>query len=104
MSINITPDNGRLTMKGSGLVTINTSIKIYGTGTELPIKIVADFNSIPHNLHSLYYQSLISHYNTNIVAHKNLSKVEDEPKTIKEQKSEWRLNRIVDIISKAIKK
>ena len=104
MSINITPDNGRLTMKGSGLVTINTSIKIYGTGTELPIKIVADFNSIPHNLHSLYYQSLISNYNTNIVAHKNLSKVEDEPKTIKEQKSEWRLNRIVDIISKAINK
>ena len=104
MSINITPDNGRLTMKGSGLVTINTSIKIYGTGTELPIKIVADFNSIPHNLHSLYYQSLISNYNTNIVAHKNLSKVEDEPKTIKEQKSEWRLNRIVDIISKAITK
>ena len=104
MSINITPDNGRLTMKGSGLVTIKTSIKIYGTGTELPIKIVADFNNIPHNLHSLYYQSLISNYNTNIVAHKNLSKVEDEPKTIKEKKSEWRINRIVDIICKAIKK
>lgn len=103
-NINITPDNGSITMKGSGLVTINTSIKIYGTGTELPIKIVADFNNIPHELHSLYYQSLISHYNTNIVAHKNLSKVEDEPKTIKEKKSEWRINRIVDIISKAIKK
>lgn len=104
MSINITPDNGRLTMKGSGLVTIKTSIKIYGTGTELPIKIVADFNNIPHNLHSLYYQSLISHYNTNIVAHKNLSKVEDEPKTIEEKKSEWRLNRLVELISKIIKK
>jgi hypothetical protein len=104
MSINITPDNGRLTMKGSGLVTIKTSIKIYGTGTELPIKIVADFNNIPHNLHSLYYQSLISNYNTNIVAHKNLSEVDDEPKTIKEKKSEWRINRIVDIICKAIKK
>jgi hypothetical protein len=91
-------------MKGSGLVTIKTSIKIYGTGTELPIKIVADFNNIPHNLHSLYYQSLISNYNTNIVAHKNLSEVDDEPKTIKEKKSEWRINRIVDIICKAIKK
>lgn len=104
MSIYITPDNGSITMKGSGLVTINTSIKIYGTGTELPIKIVADFNNIPNNLHSLYYQSLISHYNTNIVAHKNLSKVDDEPKTIKEQKSEWRLNRLVELISKIIKK
>jgi hypothetical protein len=104
MSINITPDNGRLTMKGSGLVTIKTSIKIYGTGTELPIKIVADFNNIPHELHSLYYQSLISHYNTNIVAHKNLNEVEDEPKTIEEKKSEWRLNRLVELISKIIKK
>ena len=104
MSINITPDNGRLTMKGSGKVQIKTSIQIYGTGTKMPVTIEADFTDIPHHLHSLYYQSLISHYNTNIVAHKNLSKVEDEPKTIKEQKSEWRLNRIVDIISKAIKK
>ena len=104
MSIYITPDNGRLTMEGSGKVQIKTSIKIYGTGTELPIKIVADFNNIPHNLHYLYYQSLVSNYNTNIVAHKNLSKVEDEPKTIKEKKSEWRLNRIVELISNVIKK
>lgn len=104
MSIYITPDNGSLTMEGSGKVQIKTSIKIYGTGTELPVTIEADFNNIPHNLHYLYYQSLVSNYNTNIVAHKNLSKVEEEPKTIKEKKSEWRLNRIVDIISKAIRK
>ena len=103
-TINITPDNGSLTMKGSGLVKIKTSIQIYGTGTKMPVTIEADFTNIPHHLHSLYYQSLISHYNTNIVAHKNLSKVEDEPKTIAEKKSEWRLNKIVDIISKAISK
>ena len=100
-NINITPDNGRLTMKGSGLVTINTSIKIYGTGTELPIKIVADFNNIPHNLHSLYFQSLTHQYNTSVNVYNN---TDDEPKTIKEKKSEWRINRIVDIISKAISK
>jgi hypothetical protein len=29
---------------------------------------------------------------------------EPEPKTIKEQKSEWRLNRLVELISKAISK
>ena len=104
MSIYITPDNGRLTMEGSGKVQIKTSIKIYGTGTELPVTIEADFNNIPHNLHYLYYQSLVSNYNTNIVAHKNLSKVEDEPKTIKEKKSEWRLNRLVELISNVIKK
>ena len=102
MSINITPDNGRLTMKGSGLVTINTSIKMYGTGTELPIKIVADFNNIPHNLHSLYFQSLTHQYNTSVNVYNNTK--EDEPKTIAEKKSEWRINRIVDIISKAISK
>ena len=100
-NINITPDNGRLTMKGSGLVTINTSIKMYGTGTELPIKIVADFNNIPHNLHSLYFQSLTHQYNTSVRVYNN---TDDEPKTVKEKKSEWRINRIVDIISKAIKK
>ena len=102
MSINITPDNGRLTMKGSGKVQIKTSIKIYGTGTELPVTIEADFTDIPHNLHSLYYQSLISQYNTSVSVYNNTK--EDEPKTIEEKKSEWRLNRIVDIISKAIKK
>ena len=101
-NINITPDNGRLTMKGSGLVTINTSIKMYGTGTELPIKIVADFNNIPHNLHSLYFQSLTHQYNTSVRVYNNTKN--DEPKTIAEKKSEWRINRIVDIISKAISK
>ena len=29
---------------------------------------------------------------------------DDEPKTIKEKKSEWRLNKIVDIICKSLKK
>jgi hypothetical protein len=88
-------------MKGSGLVTINTSIKIYGTGTELPIKIVADFNNIPHHLHSSYWQSLIHQYNTSVNVYNN---TDAEPKTIKEKKSEWRLNRLVELFSKAISK
>ena len=106
MSIYITPDNGSLTMQGSGKVQIKTSIKIYGTGTDLPVTIEADFTDIPHNLHSLYYQSLISHYNTNIVAHKNLSKVDDEPypMTIEEKQKEWRWNRLAKLVLKAIKK
>jgi hypothetical protein len=100
--MNISFDSGHLTMQGSGLVTIKTSIKIYGTGTELPVTIEADFNKIPHNLHSLYYQSLVSQYNTSVGVYNNTKDV--EPKTIEEKKSEWRLNRIVDIISKAISK
>ena len=102
MSIYITPDNGRLTMKGSGKVQIKTSIQIYGTGTKMPVTVEADFTDIPHHLHSLYYQSLISQYNTSVSVYNNTK--EDEPKTIEEKKSEWRLNRIVDIIGKAIKK
>ena len=101
-NINITPDNGSLTMKGSGKVQIKTSVKIYGTGTELPVTIEADFNKIPHHLHQIYLQSLVSHYTTSVNVYSNTK--DEEPKTIKEQKSEWRLNRIVDIISKTIKK
>ena len=102
MSINIMPDNGRLTMKGNGKVQIKTSIQIYGTGTKMPVTVEADFTDIPHHLHQTYFQSLISQYKTSVGIYNNTK--EDEPKTIKEQKSEWRLNRIVDIISKAIKK
>ena len=101
-NFNLQPDNGRLTMKGSGKVQIKTSVKIYGTGTELPVTIEADFNKIPHHLHQIYLQSLVSHYNTSVSVYNNTK--DEEPKTIKEQKSEWRLNRIVDIISKTIKK
>jgi hypothetical protein len=89
-------------MQGSGKVQIKTSIQIYGTGTKMPVTVEADFTDIPHHLHQTYFQSLISQYNTSVSVYSNTK--DDEPKTIKEQKSEWRLNRIVDIISKAIKK
>jgi len=101
-NLTISPDNGRLTMKGSGKVQIKTSIQIYGTGTKMPVTIEADFTSIPHNLHSLYYQALTHQYNTSVNVYNNTK--DDEPKTMKEKKSEWRINRIVDIISKAISK
>ncbi len=98
----LTFDSGHLTMQGSGLVNINTSIKIYGTGTELPIKMVADFNNIPHHLHQTYFQALTHQYNTSLNVYDNTE--DDEPKTMKERKSEWRLNKIVDIICKGLKK
>ena len=102
MSINISTDSRHLTMKGNGKVQIKTSIQIYGTGTKMPVTVEADFTNIPHHLHQIYYQSLISQYNTSVNVYNNTK--DDEPKTIKEQKREWRLNRIVDIISKAISK
>jgi len=98
--MNISFDSGHLTMKGSSKVTIKSSIKIVGTNSVLPIEIVGDFKHIPQNLHQLYMQSMLASYGS-VNVHNN---TEPEPKTIKEQKSEWRLNRIVDIISKAIRK
>ncbi len=102
MSIYISTDASHLTMKGSGKVQIKTSIKIYGTGTEMPVTIEADFNNIPHHLHQIYFQSLTHQYNTSVSVYDNTK--EDEPKTITEKKSEWRINRMVELISKAIRK
>jgi hypothetical protein len=100
MSIYITNDNGSLTMKGSSKAIIKSSIKIVGTNSVLPIEIVGDFKDIPHNLHQLYMQSMLASYGSVNV----YNNTEPEPKTIEEQKSEWRLNRLVELFSKAITK
>ena len=100
MSITLSNDSSHLTMKGSSKAIIKSSIKIVGTNSVLPIEVVGDFKDIPQNLHQAYMQSMLASYGS-INVHNN---TEPEPKTIKEQKSEWRLNRIVDIISKAISK
>ena len=100
MSITLSNDSSHLTMKGSSKAIIKSSIKIVGTNSVLPIEIVGDFKDIPENLHQIYMQSMLASYGS-VNVHNN---TEPEPKTIKEQKSEWRINRIVDIISKAISK
>jgi hypothetical protein len=97
--MSITLDGGQLTMKGSTKAIIKSSINIVGTNTKLPIEIVGDFKDIPQNLHQIYMQSMLASYGS-VNVHNNA----DEPKTIKEQKSEWRLNRLVEIISKVISK
>jgi len=97
-NMSITLDSGHLTMKGSSKAIIKTSIKIAGTNSILPIEIVGEFKDIPENLHQMYMQSMLASYGS-VNVYNNT-----EPMTIKEKKSEWRLNRIVDIISKAISK
>ena len=101
MSINISTDSSHLTMKGSTKAIIKSSIKIVGTNSVLPIEIVGEFKDIPPHLHQMYMQSMLASYGSVNVY--NNTKYE-EPKTIQEKKSEWRINRIVDIISKAISK
>jgi len=97
--MSITLGGEHLTMKGSTKAIIKSSINIVGTNTKLPIEIVGEFKDIPQNLHQIYMQSMLASYGS-INVHNNT----DEPKTIKEQKSEWRLNRLVELISKKIKK
>jgi hypothetical protein len=98
--MNISLDGGHLTMKGSTKAIIKSSINIVGTNTKLPIEIVGEFKDIPQNLHQIYMQSMLASYGS-VNVHNN---TEPEPKTIEEQKSEWRLNRLVEIISKVISK
>jgi hypothetical protein len=104
MSITISNnDASKLTIKGSGKLIIKTAMELVGSKTELPVSIEADFTNIPTELHYLYYQMLVSQYNTRPMVHSSLYDKE-EPKTIKEKKSEWRLNRLVELISKVISK
>jgi hypothetical protein len=100
MSIYITDNSNSITMKGSTKATIKTSIQIAGSGTELPITIEGDFKDIPPHLHGLYIQAMQSSYGSVNV----YDNTKPEPKTIREQKSKWRINRIVKLISKAIQK
>jgi hypothetical protein len=98
--MNISFDSGHLTMEGSTKAQINTSIRIVGTGTELPITIIGEFKDIPPHLHGLYIQAMQGSYGSVNV----YNNTEPEPKTIEEQKSEWRLNRLVELFSKVITK
>ena len=97
MSISL--DSGHLTAKSSTKATIKSSIKIVGTNTVLPITVEGEFKDIPEHLHGIYMRSMLASCG-NISAYDN---TKDEPKTIKEKKSEWRLNRIVDIITSKLK-
>lgn len=91
----ITLDDGSLTMRSSTKAIIKSSIKISGTNSTLPITIEGEFKDIPLHLHQIYMQSMLASYgDTNVYNNTR----EEEPMTIKERKSEWRLNRIVDII------
>ena len=100
MSITISNDSSHLTMEGSTKVTIKASQTIVGTGTQLPIEITADFKDVPPHLHQLYLQSMWASYGSvNVYDNTN-----EEPMAIKEKKREWRLNKIVKLISKAISK
>ena len=93
MSFELNSDSGNLTMESTTKAQINSSITIVGTQTRLPITIIGEFKDIPPHLHQIYIDSMLASY-SNVDVHNNTG---EEPKTIEEKKSEWRINRLVDI-------
>jgi len=98
--MSITFGGEHLTIQVSTKAQMNSSITIAGSGTKLPITIIGEFKDIPPHLHQMYIQAMWSSYgNTNVN-----DKEEPYPMTIEEKQSEWRWNRIINIIGKAITK
>jgi len=88
-----------MTVPSGTKAQINTCMRIVGTQTELPITIIGEFKDIPPHLHQMYMQSMLMSY-SNVDIHNN---TKEEPKTIAEKKSDWRINRIADIFFAALK-
>ena len=94
--------NGNLTINTKPIVKIKTSLEIVGTGTELPIEIIADFTDVPTHLHQMYFDSFTQLYVGGIKVH-NCIEEGTEPMTTEEKKRDWGLNRLVDIFTKTFK-
>ena len=97
-----TNGSDNLMIKGSTKVTIKSSINIVGTDTELPIEIVGEFKDIPPHLHQIYMQTMMNSYGSTTVYANTKEEEEPYPMTIEEKQKEWRWNKIVNLISKAI--
>jgi hypothetical protein len=99
MAIELNYVSSNLTTPSGTKAQINTCMRIVGTQTELPITIIGEFKDIPPHLHQMYMQSMLMSY-SNVDIHNN---TKEEPKTIAEKKSDWRINRIADIFLGALK-
>jgi hypothetical protein len=96
---NITLDTkNSLTINVKPIVEINTGITLAGHKSELPVKIIADFTNIPESQHQVFLRSFMYFYDTETNLYHNPFK--EKPKTIKEKKRDWTINRIIDILFK----
>ena len=88
-----------LTINTKPIVRTITSIEIAGTGTELPVEVVADFSSVPTDLHGAYLEAFKYKYLP-------VTKVFDCTQESEEEVSSrsGRLDRLADIFLSAIKK
>jgi hypothetical protein len=99
MEIELNSVSSNLTIPLGTKAQINTCIRIIGTQTKLPITIIGEFKDIPSHLHQMYIESMLMCY-SNVDIHNN---TKEEPKSIAEKKSDWRINRIADIFFGAYK-
>ena len=90
--------NNNLTINVKPIVKVKNTISIVGSDHELPVEITADFTNIPSHLHEIYLMALQSRYNGNTKVWDSTDVETSEPKTIEEKKSEWRKNKIIDLI------
>lgn len=99
MAIELKSVSSNLTIPSGTKAQINTCMRIVGTQTELPITIIGEFKDIPPHLHEMYIQSMLMSY-SNVDIHNN---TKEEPKSVAEKKSDWRINRIADIFFGTLK-
>lgn len=88
--------NNNLTINSKPLVKIKTSMEIVGSGTELPIEIIADFTDVPGHLHKSYLEAFKYKYFDKATIY---NCIDEEPKTTEEKKRDWRLNKLADIFT-----
>jgi hypothetical protein len=101
INISITTDNS-LVINAKPIVHINTGISLVGYKSELPVTITADFTDVPKDQHEIYLQAFQYYYSKDIDILHNPFK--EKPKTIKEKKREWTINRIIDVLFKTKQK
>ena len=103
-NITITTDNS-LSINAKPTVQINTGITILGYGSELPVKIIADFTDVPKEQHEIYLMAFQSNFskNTDIQYNPYTSKskktLQLKP-TIENLRIKWTINKIMDILFK----
>ncbi len=81
------------------IVRTTTSIEIAGTGTELPVEVVADFSNVPTNLHEVYLEAFKYKY---LPATQVFDCTQESEEEVSSRSG--RLNRLADIFLSAIKK
>ena len=102
---NLTFDNSKnLTVDSKPIAQINRHIRLGGTGTELPITIIADFKNIPVKHHEMYLRLFQDYYTLSDIQCNIYNNTEPEPKEIKKKEKSSAIAKFFNKILKKINK